>query len=67
MDTSESPVRHDQHLIAGPRLGKDCCDEPLQIALDAGAIAERRKRSRDVPAEVRALAKNPVGLPETLG
>ncbi len=29
MDTPESPVRHDQHLIAGPRLGNDRPDKPL--------------------------------------
>ena len=67
MDTPEFPVRHDKHLIAGLRLGNDRPDKSLQIALDARAIAERRERSCDIPAEVRAKAKNPVRLLETRG
>ena len=67
MDIPEFPVRHDKHLIAGLRLGNDRPDKPLQIALDAHAIAERRERSCDIPAEVRAKAKNPVRLLETRG
>src|SRR5260221_448872 len=61
MDTSESPVRHDQQLIAGPRLGDDCPDEPLQIALDAGAIAERRERIVEVVLALKVPAEQPDG------
>jgi len=67
MDTPESPVRHDKDLIAGLSLGNDRPDKPLQIALDARAIAERRERSCGIPAEVRAKAKNHVRVLETGG
>src|SRR6266571_1310555 len=67
MYSPESPVRHDEHLITGLRLGNDRPDEPLQIALDARSIAERRESSCDIPAEVRAKAKNPVCPLETEG
>jgi len=67
MDTPESAVRHDEHLIAGLRLSDDRPDEPLKIVLDGGAIAQRRERSGGIPAEVRARAKNLVRKLETHG
>ena len=67
MDTAEPPVRHDKNLIAGVRLGNDGRDEPLKIVLDTHSIAKRRERSRSIPAEVRAIAKNPVSLFEACG
>src|SRR5258708_2134581 len=46
MDTPESAVRHDEHLIARLRLRDDRPDEPLQIVLDGCAIPQRRRGSR---------------------
>src|SRR6266581_3562275 len=68
MDTPESPVRHDKHLIAGLRFGDDHPDKPLQIALDARAIAERRKRSCGIPTEIRAKSSQtatPAAVPRS--
>src|SRR4051812_13271722 len=56
VDAAEAAVAHNQYMVSRPRFAGDRRDEFSDVVMDFGLRAERGKRRRRIPAEVRAVA-----------
>src|SRR3954469_12046233 len=53
VQTTESSIAHDEHLVAGPRGAGEALDQLVERACQPALVAQRGQPATRLPAEIR--------------